>query len=73
MEKNSAYDALPIFSNPFTKNGFRSKLRLKYRFCSCARFNPTKKHKVKWVGIGIVMFVILAIISRIFLSQVNEK
>jgi len=66
-KKNSPYDAPEIFSNPFTTHGFRSELRLKCRFCSCKRFNPTTKHKAKWFGIGIAIFVLLAVISRIFL------
>lgn len=66
-KKNSPYDGPEIFANPFVKDELRSHLRLKCRSCSCQRFNPPASHKAKWFGIGIAIFVVLAIISRMFL------
>ena len=67
-KKITPYDGPETFSNPFTTEGFRGELRVQCRMCSCEKFAPPTKHKVKWFGIGIGIFVILAVVYRLFIA-----
>jgi len=64
------------FDQPYLRDEFfdlrpwsRSvEIRSSYKEYSCTKFNPRISNQTKLFGIGIVVFVVVAIISKVFLS-----
>jgi hypothetical protein len=67
-KKTSHYDGPDAIDAIFAPIVPPSEKRLFCRKCNCEKFNPPTGHKAKWFGLGIGIFVLFAIIYRLFIS-----
>ena len=64
--KNSHYDVSEAVYWIFSLNISPSELRLNCRLCSCKKYYPPTNYKTKYFGIGLIIFVAMIIIVKIF-------